>query len=71
MTPMLVLLFGFHPSGAVGTDLLFASATKTVGTAVHGANRTIDWKITGRLAMGSVPAAVASLALLYWLGVKG
>ena len=27
MTTILVLLFGFHPATAVGTDLLFASAT--------------------------------------------
>ena len=35
MTPLLVLLFGFHPATAVGTDLLYASVTKSVGTAVH------------------------------------
>jgi hypothetical protein len=35
MTPLLVLLFGFHPATAVGTDLLYASVTKTCGTAVH------------------------------------
>ncbi len=29
MTPILVLLFGVHPATAVGTDLLYASATKT------------------------------------------
>ena len=40
MTPILVLLFGFHPATAVGTDLLYASVTKTVGTAVHGKRRT-------------------------------
>jgi uncharacterized protein len=70
MTPMLVLLFGFHPGAAVGTDLLFASGTKTVGTAVHGLNRTVDWKITGRLALGSIPAALATLAVLYVLGIR-
>ncbi|WP_254062698.1 sulfite exporter TauE/SafE family protein [Caulobacter sp. S45] len=69
MTPMLVLLFGFHPGAAVGTDLLFASGTKTVGTAVHGLNKTVDWKITGRLALGSIPAALATLGVLYGLGV--
>ena len=36
MTPILVLLFGIHPATAVGTDLLFASVTKSVGSAVHG-----------------------------------
>src|SRR5579863_5999680 len=34
MTPLLVLLFGVHPATAVGTDLLYASATKSVGTLV-------------------------------------
>ena len=45
MTPILVLLFGFHPATAVGTDLLYASVTKTVGTAVHGSRKTVDWHI--------------------------
>ncbi|MDO6415021.1 sulfite exporter TauE/SafE family protein [Sphingomonas sp. BIUV-7] len=67
MTPLLVLLFGLHPSTAVGTDLLYASATKSVGTMVHGANRTIDWRVTGRLALGSVPATILTVGLLYVL----
>ena len=36
MTPLLILLFGIHPSTAVGTDLLYAAATKTGGSLVHG-----------------------------------
>ena len=50
MTPLLVLLFGFHPATAVGTDLLYASVTKSVGTAVHGKRQTVDWNIVGGLA---------------------
>lgn len=61
MTPLLVLLFGVHPVTAVGTDLLYAAITKTAGTAVHGRNKTIDWRIVGRLAAGSLPAAAAML----------
>lgn len=68
MTPLLVLLFGFHPSTAVGTDLLFASLTKTVGSAVHGQRGTVDWRIVRRLASGSVPAAVITLLALNALG---
>ena len=64
MTPLLVLVFGIHPSTAVGTDLLYAAATKTVGTGVHGWKRTVQWGIVGRLAMGSVPAAGVTLWLL-------
>jgi uncharacterized membrane protein YfcA len=64
MTPLLVLLFGFHPATAVGTDLLYASVTKTVGTAVHGTRKTVEWKIVGLLAMGSMPGAVATLCVM-------
>jgi uncharacterized membrane protein YfcA len=71
MTPLLVLLFGFHPGTAVGTDLLYASATKAVGAAVHGANKTVDWRIVGRMSLGSVPASALSLWLLYLLGAHG
>ncbi len=63
MTPILVLLFGVHPATAVGTDLLFASATKSVGTLVHGLGHTVNWRIVRRLATGSVPATALTLLL--------
>src|SRR5271156_3260129 len=71
MTPLLVLLFGIHPATAVGTDLLYAAATKTAGTAVHGFNRSVDWRVVGRLASGSVPATLVTGTVLYWLGAGG
>jgi uncharacterized membrane protein YfcA len=71
MTPLLVLLFGFHPGTAVGTDLLYASATKSVGTLVHGANKSVDWRVTGLMAAGSIPAAILTVGLLYALHVHG
>lgn len=64
MTPLLILLFGVHPATAVGTDLLYAAATKTVGTFVHGLLRTIEWRIVARLAFGSVPATVLTIFVL-------
>lgn len=70
MTPLLVLLFGFHPATAVGTDLLYASVTKTVGTVVHGRRETVDWRIVAGLASGSVPAAIVTLSLMAYFGVK-
>jgi uncharacterized membrane protein YfcA len=66
MTPLLVLAFGFHPATAVGTDLLYASATKSVGTVVHGRGGTIDWRVVGRLATGSIPATILTL---FYLGL--
>jgi uncharacterized protein len=65
MTPLLVLLFGIHPATAVGTDLLHAAITKTGGTYVHARQGRVDWRITGLLAAGSLPAAVATLAALH------
>ena len=70
MTPLLVLLFGVHPATAVGTDLLYAAITTSGGTAVHSLHRTVDWRITLRLAAGSVPAATATLLLLALFGVR-
>jgi len=64
MTPLLILLFKFHPATAVGTDLLYASITKSGGTVVHGFKKSIDWTIVGRLAAGSVPATAVTIGLL-------
>ena len=68
MTPVLVLLFNFHPATAVGTDLLYASITKTVGTAVHGKQGTVDWRIVTRLASGSIPASVLTIFVMSRVG---
>jgi uncharacterized membrane protein YfcA len=71
MTPILVLLFGIHPATAVGTDLLYASATKSVGTLVHGLNHTVEWRIVRRLASGSVPATVITLLSISHYDITG
>ena len=71
MTPLLILLFGVHPATAVGTDLLYAAATKTGGSLVHGFARSIDWRVVRRLACGSIPATVATLAALSYLNLEG
>ena len=68
MTPLLILFFGIHPATAVGTDLLYAAATKSAGSAVHGLNKTIDWRIVLKLGIGSVPAAALTL---WFLSVTG
>jgi uncharacterized membrane protein YfcA len=71
MTPLLVLLFGFHPANAVGTDLLYAALTKSGGTAVHHIGGSIEWRIMGLLAAGSVPATVMTLLVLRRHDVHG
>jgi uncharacterized protein len=71
MTPLLVLLFGVHPATAVGTDLLYASATKSVGTLVHGMHHTVNWQIVTRLASGSVPGTIITLLILSQFNLNG
>jgi hypothetical protein len=71
MTPLLILLFGIHPTTAVGTDLLYAAVTKSAGSVVHGFNRTVDWRIVGRLASGSVPMTILTIACLSYFDIKG
>ena len=64
MTPLLILLFGVHPLTAVGTDLVYAAATKTAGTVIHANKGHVEWRVAGVLATGSVPAAVFTIWLL-------
>ena len=69
MTPLLVLLFGVSPATAVGTDLLYASLTKSLGGWVHSRKGSVDWKVVGLLAMGSLPAALLTILLLKYLSL--
>jgi len=69
MTPLLVLAFGVAPATAVGTDLLYASLTKALGGWVHGRRGTVDWKVFRLLALGSLPATVATITLLKYFAL--
>ena len=68
MTPLLTLLFGVSPTVAVGTDLAFASITKSAGTITHRFNGTVDWAIVRRLCLGALPAALVSTLALRHFG---
>jgi uncharacterized membrane protein YfcA len=63
MTPLLLAL-GFHPTTAVGTDLIYAAVTKSIGTVAQHAGGTVEWKLVRRLAYGSVPATALTLFIL-------
>jgi len=67
MTPLLISTFGVPPAVAVGTDLLYASVTKTVGGWRHHVAENVDWPIVLRLAMGSIPAALVVLAVMAYV----
>lgn len=69
MTPVLVMLFGIVPATAVGTDLLYAAATKGAGSVIHGIGKNIAWRVVGLLAAGSVPSTIVTLFILSRLGL--
>ncbi|WP_428355227.1 sulfite exporter TauE/SafE family protein [Methyloprofundus sp.] len=71
MTPILVLGFGIAPAIAVGTDLLYAALTKCSGVFFHHRNKTVDWRIVGLLAAGSVPSSIITVALLEQIKTAG
>ncbi|MEN9781766.1 MAG: hypothetical protein RL014_2914 [Pseudomonadota bacterium] len=68
MTPLLIFGFGIKPFMAVGTDLLFAAATKASGSVSLARSRLIDWPVVGLLSLGSIPAALLTLYALHRLG---
>src|SRR5262250_1584024 len=64
MTPLLITVFGVPAPVAVGTDLACAAVTKTAGTVAHRAARNVVTRIVVLLALGSVPAAIATLTMI-------
>src|SRR3954465_532698 len=64
MTPLLILIFNTQPTTAIGTDIFYSAITKTVGGWRHLKLKTVNMELVRWLAYGSVPAAVAGVALV-------
>jgi uncharacterized membrane protein YfcA len=64
MTPLLILIFGIQPTTAIGTDIFYSAVTKTVGGWRHLRMKTVNMELVRWLALGSVPAAVAGVAIV-------
>src|SRR5690625_2546374 len=69
MTPILYLYFGMSPAAAIGTDLLYAAVTKSFGVLLHKRQSTVEWRVVLWLAMGSVPTALLTVAVLKVVGI--
>ncbi len=67
MTPMLVFLFGFKPTVAIGTDILHGAVFKTFGAARHRQLGTVHAHLTLWMLAGSAPLSLAGVALSTWL----
>src|SRR6188472_1677818 len=67
MTPMLVLVFGFQPTVAIGTDILHGAIFKSFGAVRHRQLGHVHARLTLWMLLGSAPASLAGVALSTWL----
>jgi uncharacterized protein len=67
MTPMLVFLFGFKPTVAIGTDILHGAVFKTFGAARHRQLGTVHARLTLWMLAGSAPLSLVGVGLSTWL----
>lgn len=64
MTPLLLLVGGFSPSVAIGTDLAYGAITKTLGGWRHLRAGHVDLRLSWWLAAGSVPGSLLGVLAL-------
>jgi uncharacterized membrane protein YfcA len=67
LTPLLVILFGFSPSVAVGTDLLHGAVFKSFGAVRHRRLGTVQARLSGWMLLGSAPMSLVGVAAATWL----
>src|SRR4051794_2268720 len=64
MTPLLLLVGGYSPVVAIGTDLAYGAITKTVGGWRHLRAGHVDLRLSWWLAAGSVPGSILGVVAI-------
>jgi len=67
MTPILILLFGFKPTVAVGTDIVHGAIFKSFGAWRHRALGTVNARLAGWMLVGSAPLSLLGVAVATWI----
>jgi len=67
MTPMLILVFGFKPTVAIGTDILHGAIFKSFGAIRHRQFGHVHLRLTGWMLLGSAPASLGGVIVSAWL----
>ena len=62
MTPILVIVFGFQPTYAVGTDIFHGAIFKSFGAVRHRRLGTVHARLTLWMFLGSGPFSLAGVA---------
>jgi uncharacterized membrane protein YfcA len=63
MTPILVILFGFKPTYAVGTDIVHGAIFKSFGAVRHRRLGTVHARLTLWMFLGSGPMSLAGVGV--------
>jgi uncharacterized protein len=63
MTPTLVILFGFNPTYAVGTDIVHGAIFKSFGALRHRRLGTVHARLTMWMFLGSGPLSLAGVGV--------
>jgi uncharacterized protein len=63
MTPILVILFGFKPTYAVGTDIVHGAIFKSFGAVRHRRLGTVHARLTAWMFLGSGPLSLAGVGV--------
>ncbi len=67
MTPILVILFGFDPAVAIGTDIAHGAVFKSVGAVQHRRMGNVQARLSGWMFVGSAPMSLVGVWLASWL----
>lgn len=67
MTPFLVVIMGVPAPTAIGTDMVYATATKLTGSWQHYRQRSINLEVALFLGIGSIPASLLGVRTLEWI----
>ncbi len=67
MTPFLVTVMGVPAPTAIGTDMVYATATKLTGSWQHYRQRSVNLEVALFLGLGSIPASLLGVSTLEWI----
>jgi uncharacterized membrane protein YfcA len=67
LTPILVIVFGFKPTLAVGTDILHGAIFKSFGAVRHRRLGTVHGHLVLWMFLGSGPMSLLGVAVATWL----
>jgi hypothetical protein len=71
MTPVLVLLFGYNPTVAIGTDIAHGAIFKTVGAVRHRRLGNVQARLSGWMFLGSAPMSLLGVWVATRLSDQG